>query len=295
MYSGLLRDEVGAKSVNVIGDTRNDIYQQVADKAEEMLRAGDYEPLVSYTDSEGVQHSVLTDATARSLRGNITRKLVKRPTMTVPYGVTKHGMSQQIHDELDKYKEKGEVFWEGEQWVANKLLTDLIHRAIYKVVKGARVGQDYLVKLARTLDKPAIWYSPIYNFPVHQPALKPNLHRIKTVYGTLKINLEGDKLDKRKQANQIAPNFIHSIDATVLAHVIENSSFPIGTIHDCFLVPPNYGYEVQQLYKEAFVDVMEQDPLRLIQQQLDPEEKVPFPEYGELDLEDVYDAQYIIS
>jgi hypothetical protein len=40
---------------------------------------------------------------------------------------------------------------------------------------------------------------------------------------------------------------------------------------------------------------MEADPLRLIQQQLDPEETVPFPEYGELNLEDVYDAQYIIS
>jgi DNA-directed RNA polymerase len=215
--------------------------------------------------------------------------------MTVPYGVTKIGMRDQVRKQLKELKEAGKQFWVGEDWVANKLLTELIHRAIFKVVHGARVGQDYLVNLSRSLDTPAIWYSPLYQFPVHQNALKPNTHEVLTIYGRLIIHLEGDKLDKRKQANQIAPNFIHSIDATILAHVIEHSTFNIGTIHDCFLVPPNSGYEVQQLYKEAYVEVMEADPLRIVQQQLDQEETVPFPEYGELNLEDVYDAQYIIS
>lgn len=40
---------------------------------------------------------------------------------------------------------------------------------------------------------------------------------------------------------------------------------------------------------------MEADPLRQIQQRLDPLEVVEFPEYGDLNLEEVYDAQYIIS
>jgi len=40
---------------------------------------------------------------------------------------------------------------------------------------------------------------------------------------------------------------------------------------------------------------MEADPLRNIQRQLDPDGLVEFPEYGELDLNEVRNAEYIIS
>jgi len=40
---------------------------------------------------------------------------------------------------------------------------------------------------------------------------------------------------------------------------------------------------------------LEADPLRNIQEQLDPEGLVEFPEYGELDLNEVRDSDYIIS
>jgi DNA-directed RNA polymerase len=70
---------------------------------------------------------------------------------------------------------------------------------------------------------------------------------------------------------------------------------PIGVIHDCFLVHPNDGDDIQTQYKEGFIAVMEADPLRNIQAQLDPEHLVEFPEYGELDLNEVRDSDYIIS
>jgi DNA-directed RNA polymerase len=295
MYSGLLRDKVGAKSVNVIGSRRNDIYQQVADGVEGMLIRNEYEPIVSYTDSEGKMFSVLADKTANSLRGNISRKLVKRPTMTVPYSVTMRGMREQIDEELLELENNGKKFWVGERWVADKLLTALTSASIYRILDGAKKGQEYLVNLSRTLDEPAVWYSPIYDFPVHQNTIESNMKRVITVYGKLALKLEGSKHNKRRQSNQIAPNFIHSIDSTILLGVIEESSGLVGCIHDCFLVSPNNGYEVQEAYKKSYVEVMESDPLRRIQGQLDPEELVEFPEYGELDLNDVYDAQYIIS
>lgn len=295
MYSGLLRDKVGARSVNVIGAKRNDIYQQVAEGVEAKLLSNDYDNIVSYTDSEGVMHSKLTDATARSLRGNVSRKIVKRPTMTVPYSVTMRGMRDQIDDELQALENDGKAFWVGERWVANRLLTALTSASIYSILDGAKKGQEYLVKLSRTLTVPAVWFSPIYNFPVHQNTMERKRKEVITVYGRLSLQLEGDILNKRKQANQIAPNFIHCIDSTVLLGVVEEVSCNIGTIHDCFLVPPNSGYEVQDAYKKSFVEVMEADPLRQIQQRLDPLEVVEFPEYGDLNLEEVYDAQYIIS
>ena len=125
--------------------------------------------------------------------------------------------------------------------------------------------------------------------------MEMNVKRVQTIYGALSLRLEGSSLNKRRQSNQIAPNFIHSIDSTILLGTVEEVECLIGTIHDCFLVPPNGGYEVQEAYKKAFVETMEANPIRRIQQRLDPLEAVEFPEYGSLDLDDVYDAQYIIS
>jgi DNA-directed RNA polymerase len=119
--------------------------------------------------------------------------------------------------------------------------------------------------------------------------------RVQTIYGSLSINVETPKLNRMRQANSIAPNFVHNIDSTLLMYCIEHMSTQIGVIHDCFLVHPNDGYEIQECYKEGFVAVMEADPLRNIQKQLDPEGLVEFPEYGDLDLNEVRDSKYIIS
>ena len=295
MYSGLLRDKEGGRSVNVIGNTRNDIYQTVANRVEERLTRGEYDPILSYTTKDGIVHSSLTSEAANSLKGNITRSIVKRPTMTVPYNVTKMGMRDQLWGVMRELQEKGKAFWKGEDWLVNRLLTELTHDSIYDVVKGARLGRDYLVELGRLWSEPVKWYTPLYGFPVTNRSNTPIESRVKTVYGALVLHTEGYKHNGRRQSNQIAPNFIHSIDSTVLFGVIECSTYNMGSIHDCFLVPPNNGYDVQSHYKEAYVEVMEADPLRLIQQQLDPEEVVKFPEYGDLDLNEVYSSEYIIS
>ena len=297
MYSGLLRDKEGAKSVNVIGNTRQDIYSVVAQRVNEKLISGEYPAFVYFTDSEGVERSVSTERTAKSLEGKITRKIVKRPTMTVPYSVSKFGMSEQIFDELKALEDKGEAFWEGETWVANKIITDLTYDSIYEIVEGARKGQHYLVELSRLYkqQKQIRWTTPKYNFPVIQESSRRKDFVIRTVYGTLQIKLPTSTPNSRKQSNMIAPNFIHSIDSTILMGVIERATCHLGTIHDAFLIHPNYGGQLQEWYKESFIEVMESDPLRQLQQQLDPEEEVPFPEYGELDLNEVRDSEYIIS
>jgi len=95
MYSGLLRDKVGAESVNVIGHTRNDIYQMVADRVDVHLKNGNYSKWIEYTDKEGVVKSEYAEPVAKSMIGNITRGIVKRNVMTVPYSVTRQGMSKQ--------------------------------------------------------------------------------------------------------------------------------------------------------------------------------------------------------
>ena len=295
MYSGLLRDKLGGIAVNVIGNTRNDIYQLVADKVNGYLQDGHYSQWVEYKDREGVDKSTYTVPIAKSMIGNITRSIVKRNVMTVPYSVTRMGMSNQIRDKMDEAILKGTEFWEGDKWVANKILTQLNHEAIYDTIEGAKKGQDYLVSISSNLDRAATWHGVLYDFPIKQTALALKETRVKTIYGRLNINLEIPKLNKRRQNNSIAPNFIHNIDSTILLYCIENMSSQIGVIHDCFLVHPNDGQEIQDWYKEGFITVMKADPIRSIQQQLDPDNLIEFPEYGELDLNEVRDSKYIIS
>ena len=295
MYSGLLRDKVGAESVNVIGNNRNDIYQMVANRVNQHLEKGNYSKWIEYTDKEGIVKSEYTDPVAKSMIGKVTRSIVKRNVMTVPYSVTRQGMSNQLWDVIEDAKLKRKEFWEGSPWIANKILTQLNHTAIYEIIDGAKKGQEYLVDISKLLDVPATWTGVLYDFPIRQTALSLKEKRVQTVYGTLLINVEYPKLNKRRQANSIAPNFVHNIDSTILLYCIENMEQQIGVIHDCFLVHPNDGNDIQSQYKEGFIKVMEADPLRNIQQQLDPEGYVDFPEYGTLDLEEVRNSKYIIS
>jgi len=295
IYSGILRDKPGALSVNVIGDTRNDIYQVVADEVISKLNKGEYPRLIEYKTSDGKEAIVTTDSYIPNLKTNVTRSLVKQPTMTTPYSVTKYGMSQQIRLFLVDMLEKGKAFWEGDVWVLSKLLTTLVYNSIHDVVVGAKLGQEYLVNLGNSLDEPAVWYTPIYEFPVHQNTLLSKKKKVLTVYGEIVLQREGSKHSKSKQRSAIAPNFIHSLDSTILLNTVEYAMGSIGVVHDCFLVPPNSGYETQELFRQAFLRVMLADPLRLLQQQLDPLEEVEFPEYGALDLSEILDSQYIIS
>lgn len=204
-------------------------------------------------------------------------------------------MSNQIWDKIDEAILKGKEFWEGDKWVCNKLLTQLSHEAIYDTIEGAKRGQEYLVEVSRGLDSPAMWLGVLYDFPIKQTSLTLKETRVDTLYGKLQINVEIPKLNKRRQSNSIAPNFIHNIDSTILLYCIEGMRQQIGVIHDCFLVHPNDGYEIQDWYKEGFIEVMKADPLRNIQQQLDLDGVVAFPEYGSLDLNEVRDSKYIIS
>jgi len=130
-----------------------------------------------------------TRVEAESITGKINRSIVKRNVMTVPYSVSKRGMSDQLWDIIDDAKLAEKEWWHGDPWVVNKLLTDLNYEAIYDTIPGARMGQDYLVGLASLCnDKDGMYYTtPIYDIPVVQKKHKLKLHTVRTVLGVLKL------------------------------------------------------------------------------------------------------------
>ena len=279
----------------VVKIQRADIYQKVADKVNIYLDTNDYPKSFSYKDSEGIEHNISTSIEARSLKGNITRSIVKRNTMTVPYSVTFRGMQDQLRAELEDLKFSGKQFWDGELWVVVRLLATLNHRAIYETVKGARLGQEYLKEVSKLTDEVASWVTPIYGLPVMQPSYKMDITRVNTLMGKLSVQYFTDRLDTRSQSNSIAPNVIHSLDSTILFGAVDRGPENIGTIHDCFLVHPNNWRDIQDAFRESYVELMMAEPLKFIGHQIDKEQIIEVPNMATLDLNEVLKSKYIIS
>jgi len=304
-YSGALGDREGGQLVNIVNKevngvpTRADVYQEVADNVQEWLESDECPTSFKFKDSEGTEKVIDATRERKSLLTyGVTRKMTKRNVMTIPYSVSMRGMSKQNRDVLEDMELYGKKFWgdDEEIWVVNRLLTEGINRVAYKLLQGAQQGQAYLKKVASKLKTPATWYTPIFGFPVKQQVFGRKEHRVQTVLGTLNIWVDGTKLDKKRQSSSIAPNFIHSLDATVLLSILTLATdYDVGVIHDCFLVHPNNGDRVRDHYRDSFITLMMLKPLEHFGRQLDIEGKVEVPYIGTMDLADIAEAEYIIS
>lgn len=110
-----------------------------------------------------------------------------------------------------------------------------------------------------------------------------------------------DTLAVAKMANSISPNVVHSIDAELLRRVaIKMRDFGISNcdmIHDSFGCHPNYVDDMLLFTKQAFMEIMKSDPLRVLDNELralidmkdeDAVEQlgqIVYPEVGTLDID----------
>lgn len=304
IYSGLLKDKQGAQAVNVIGDTRQDIYQEVADKVNSYLLNGEYPKYIEYKTSDGKVHTQDTKALVDSIKGKITRKLTKRNTMTQPYSVTRYGMYEQLKAELEEIENNNKKFWVGDIWVMAKLLTDLNERAIGETVKGATIGQKFLKEVTADLVKEGshIFYTtPITKFPVLQKIHKTKSESIFTAIGQLSIRSTTDELHTQKMINGIAPNYVHSMDASLLALTVQKLSQAgckdFHLIHDSYGVPITYVTELNKAVREAYVEIFEGQPLErwLSQVYKAYPKSVEEVMVNDLELKEVLESKYIFS
>lgn len=301
IYSGLLRDGKGAKAVNVIGSTREDVYGDVAEVGNQLLNDNDYPKELVFNTSDGVQKTINTQLEASSLRGNVTRKLTKRNVMTTPYSVTSRGMFDQVKGLLTEDELDGNIWWKGDKWVVAKVLADVNARAISKVVEGAIKGQNYIKQVTQTIaskDEYLRWNSPIFNLPMLQRVPKENKSKVRTPFGELIFYKETENINKQKMLSSIAPNFIHNLDATLMYLTVEkcikDGVDNFWLIHDSYGVLPNDVDSLNKNVREAYVELFSQDILKDWVEQLGLE----FDEdvmINTLNLNDVYASEYIFS
>lgn len=279
IYSGLLRDREGAIAVNVIGTKRNDIYGMVATEANKRLIDRKYERYITYKNANGEEDTVDLRIVGDSLAGKINRSISKRNTMTQPYSVTLRGMQDQLKagkGSFGEIEDKGGKFWKGELWQVSRLMAGIHQDSIDEVVKGAKKGKEfikYITGLCASRNK-GLAYTTKIGFPVYQKNLKTKSCQIASHIWTpnkgmqkvkFRVNKQVGKVNTHSQKNSSAPNFIHSLDSTLL-HIVVRRCWARGVrsfalIHDSYSCHPNDIDILNTEIREAYIEIFSEDVL----------------------------------
>lgn len=325
-YSAALRDEKGGATVNLTeADKPADVYQIVADRVNDTL-AND-----------------TTDEATLWKKYGVSRKVVKRNVMTFAYSSEKFGFRQQLMEDLMKPLEdevlegirKEHPFGEDNGSKAATYMAGKVWDAVNDVVKKAAEGMRFIQKCAQLCAheaKPLIWTSPI-GLPVVHAYEDYNINRVRIflydkeimpadasknskvtpdgdVYNCIMLNLRTTPkgtLDKMKQRNAAAPNFIHSLDASHLMFSVlaglDQGIEDFMLIHDSFATHAADTQVFSYLIREQFVAMYEHyDVMQRLYNsaygQLNDKDRmamVEIPERGSLDLREVLVSDYAFA
>jgi DNA-directed RNA polymerase len=288
-FSAMLRDSHGGRATNLVpAELPNDIYQMVADLTTRILEGEEDDP---------------TGFRKLWLDHGLTRNLVKRSVMTLPYGsrrmscrdfIIKDYLIEGKFPGLDKKKYRA----------AAEYLSYRVWAAIAQVVVKAREAMDWLQKgsavIMREGHETIRWVTPT-GFPVTQVYWEQTIHRINSkLCGNAKFRLhkDGETPDRNKHRNGIAPNLIHSLDAAHLTLVV-NAAKARG-IHSLAMIHDDYGThaaDAQALYaiiREEFVGMYERHDV-LDEWHTAYPGLPPPPAMGDLDLRAVLDSPFFFS
>lgn len=306
-FSAMLRDSVGGSAVNLLpADTPQDIYGRVAADAQ---AEADRTPVIEVK----IGDETITMANPW-MHGKVTRKIAKRPTMTFCYSATRFGMQGMILQTLKEAdKDADEPYLGGaDNYHASIWLSHVLYSSIRRTVVAAATAMDWLrdvAKVAASGGLPLWWTTP-NGLPILQEYKVTNGRRVKVHWQGQRVEMvlhkDGEKIDSRSQANGVAPNFVHSLDASHLQSVAlaarEQGIRHLAMIHDSFGTHAADTDTLSRLLRETFIDqyrgnVLE-DFYEELKEQLTEELAAQLPKppkFGSLDLEVIRGAEYTFA
>ena len=292
IYSLLLRDREGARSTNVIPTGQpEDLYEQVAAKTRELL-AESKDPLA-----------------AEWLDFGIDRACCKRPVMTRVYNATKHSARTYVGDWAVSVPDKKIPVHHEEKKSSVWFLTSMVWDATNIVIASTSRGQDWLTEVAKMFacrNQSINWVTPL-GFPVHQWYPKWNSIVVKTSIGEIfrqtSLLHEKDEADVRRMVAALAPNYIHSLDASAMMKTVamakDHGITHMAAIHDSFGTHAADSAELAKVTREAYIELFSVDVLSSMREQLQAQLPSvilpPVPEFGDLDVEELRNSPYFFS
>jgi len=294
-FSALLRDPIGAKAVNLTPSERpQDIYTDVANAVQAKVND-------SY------------DPAATAWKGNkVSRKITKRPVMTFTYSATKYGYCDQILQTLAEIDAAGTKHLDADNYVAARYMASEIWDTVQETVVAASTAMDWLRSVASIMTKaglPLRWTTPT-GLPILQSYFSRKTGRVVVNYRgqriRLDVKIDQRKLDSKRQANGISPNFIHSMDASHLMAVAnrchDHGIRSLAVVHDSFGVHAARAYELRDILRSTFCELYQTNWLEVLRDELAaqlPSEVAatlpPLPPLGDLDIEEVRLSEYLFS
>lgn len=291
-FSALLRDSVGGRATNLVpSDKPADIYQEVASKCLDLIQQ----------DEDIPERSAWL---AYNAKYGITRQLTKRSVMTLPYGSTKFAcfkfVREALGDTVEFFEDSGQ---------AVKYFVDILWQAIAAVVVAAREAMAWLHKLAEFTARrgfPLWWITPS-GFPVYQCEMDKKQVKVRTNlmgFTSLSTLQDTNKISPSKQAQSVAPNFVHSLDAAhMLLTVLSAEACGIDSfmmVHDDFGVHAADVELFRQHIQTTFVTMYrDNEPLHDLYVTVAlscPDGAIPpVPSYGTLNINDVLNSEYFFS
>lgn len=338
-FSAMLRDERGGRAVNLVPSEKvQDIYKLVADEVNKRLAAdfaeGSEDKVELVVDKKtGEMREVRTLGSKTLAKGwqdyGVTRKVTKRPVMTLPYGSKEYGFSDQLMEDIIRPavdSGEGLMFTKPDQFA--RYLAKLIWDSVGVVVVAAVGAMNWLQAAAKLMAaevkdkktkevlKPCMavhWVTPD-GFPVWQEYFKPEKRRIDLMFlGTHRmeatVNVRDSKeLDPKKMESGVSPNFVHSQDGSHLRKTVVKANEAYGVtffalIHDSFGTIPAKAGAMFRAVRETMVETYESNDVladfreqfmdQLHETQL---EKMPaIPRMGTLDIQLILKSDFAFA
>lgn len=289
-FSAMLRDSVGGRATNLMpSPTQQDIYRLVAEATSRGL---------SLLPPDGL-------FAPRWQAHSLSRDLVKRSVMTLPYGSTRFSCADFIFKE---YMTKGKApeFSKDEHRPAARWLSVVVWDAIGEVVVKAREAMEWLQDASDELIdagyKEITWRTPS-GFLVRQRYGKEEYTQVETrIAGGVRIRpqirTETEEPDKRRHRNGIAPNFVHSHDAAHMHLLIcwadDHGLGHMHFVHDDYGTTADGTEGLHEGIRETFCDMYTHHaPLEEFASQHSV--TAPVPARGDLDINVVKESRYFFA
>lgn len=310
-YSCLLRDPVGGSAVNLIDhDKPSDIYREVSDKVLTMVKKDVMEGTTKGKERKDGTFGPGTKQMAEAwMAHGINRKVCKRPVMTLAYGSGQYGFADQIYE--DTTRDNPHFAGVGDRQAA-QYLAKLTWKAVQTTVVAAIEGMECLKKIATALakaDMPVEWVTPM-GLPIQQMYLARKTESFQLRLGNASTRYriyvttvsENEDVDRHKQATGVAPNFIHSLDATHLMMSINEASkegcVNFSTVHDSFGTSLGEAARLRRIIRQQMVKLYtEHDPLadflRHAEELLGEPLDIELPKKGSLDINCILDSKFV--
>jgi len=274
-----------------------DIYAVIAERVNEKLRAD----------------SSTKNLVAKGwLKFGVDRKTTKRPTMVYPYGGTFYSCRSYVDEWYQDRLRKDQVdnpFTEAERYKVTGYLAKYVWQSIQEVFDKPTQCMKYLQGVASAVTragKVVEWVTPT-GFPVLQKYLKQTSKSVSTKIGgeATWVNFKDstDELSLARAKQGISPNFVHSIDASILTKTLLEANsrgiYDFSCIHDSFGTHSTRSQELADSIRKAASSIFCVDLLREFDDTVrrsNPELEFPeLPDYGTFDPQGVMHSKYLFS